>query len=237
MSLLNDITIRRFWSKVSIQDNGCWNYDHGFQWERGYPCFWFEGKTWRAGRFALWLFAGSPPENKPHALHKCNNPQCVNPAHLYWGDEKDNYEDMKKDNPASAHFKAQFQKGHVQFWNGNRVLTEIQVSYIKRLCEAKYTDREIARWYGVAHNVIKNIRLEKTFKYVEPCTIRRFEGNLKKPDPSMAGRRSLNSHDVRDIKKLLKEGRPKNEIAKIYNVCQPTIHKIMLGKRWANVTV
>lgn len=235
MSILDDITLRRFWSKITVSDKGCWNYDHGFNWESGYPCFWHEGKTWRANKWVLNLFCGVPPQGKEMALHKCANSQCVNPAHLYWGDAKDNYDDHKRDNPTAANFKAQFQKGHLQFWNGNRVLSDIHVSYIKRLCEAGYTDRECARWYEVSPDVIKKIRLGKTFKHVEPYILTPCIVNVEKPEPSRSGRRTLNSKNVVEIRKLFAEGISKEEISKKFSVTQTAIHKVVTYQRWVDV--
>lgn len=46
-----------------------------------------------AHRIACEVANGPAPEGKPNALHKCHNPQCCNPSHLYWGDQKDNARD------------------------------------------------------------------------------------------------------------------------------------------------
>jgi len=39
-----------------------------------------------------------PPEGKPMALHRCDNGhlRCVNPKHLYWGDQSDNSKDAHR---------------------------------------------------------------------------------------------------------------------------------------------
>lgn len=44
----------------------------------------------KSHRLALWLAKGSPPPNKPWALHACDNPPCCNPAHLDWGTRLEN---------------------------------------------------------------------------------------------------------------------------------------------------
>lgn len=46
-----------------------------------------------AHRVALWLALGEEPEGR-HALHRCDNPPCVNPAHLRWGTHRQNMDDM-----------------------------------------------------------------------------------------------------------------------------------------------
>lgn len=109
------------------------------------------------------------------------------------------------------------------------------VSYIKALCAAGYGDRECGRWYGVAHNVIKSIRLGKTYTYVHPYIIKQSDYSTKKPDPAKAGKRCLDSHSVLKIRELYSDGVSKSDIAKTFGVCQPTIHKIVNGKRWSNI--
>jgi hypothetical protein len=39
-----------------------------------------------------------PPDDKPMALHRCGNGHlgCVNPNHLYWGDQSDNNRDAHR---------------------------------------------------------------------------------------------------------------------------------------------
>lgn len=39
------------------------------------------------------LAHGPKPSDKDEAAHKCGNPPCVNPTHLYWATFKENQED------------------------------------------------------------------------------------------------------------------------------------------------
>lgn len=82
--------MERFWSKVEKAD-GCWLWvahrDH-----LGYGSFGLNGKVHRAHRVAYMLTAGPIPEGA-HILHSCDNPSCVNPAHLRAGTRSDNMRD------------------------------------------------------------------------------------------------------------------------------------------------
>lgn len=81
-----------FWSKVDIGDvDECWNYKEGKSREYGY--FWIGGGHTSAHRFAYESYYKCKiPEGKL-VLHKCDNPLCCNPKHLYLGTYADNMKD------------------------------------------------------------------------------------------------------------------------------------------------
>lgn len=86
---------QRFWSKVRIGD-GCWEWTastHKF----GYGQLFVEWKArpLQAHRVSWELHFGEIPKGK-HVLHKCDNPLCVRPDHLFLGTHEDNLSDMNR---------------------------------------------------------------------------------------------------------------------------------------------
>jgi len=73
-------------------DNGCWDWSAKRE-KAGYGVIKVNGKQCRASRVSCQLAHGSPPDGKPFALHTCDNSPCINPDHLYWGDQPDNMRD------------------------------------------------------------------------------------------------------------------------------------------------
>jgi hypothetical protein len=66
----------------------------------GVACW--KGRQYAAHRISLMLAVGPPPVGKPQALHHCDNPPCINPEHLYWGDVADNRQDASRRGRASG---------------------------------------------------------------------------------------------------------------------------------------
>ena len=109
-----------------------------------------------AHRVAWWLTHGAVPEGMC-VCHHCDNPGCVNPAHLFLGTPTDNIADMVlKDRQYRP-------KGEN---NSNAKLTEEDVRAIRRE-HATTTQRELARKYGVHNATISLIVRRQIWRSVK----------------------------------------------------------------------
>lgn len=83
----------RFWSKVNIpaDPTACWEWQ-GTKTRKGYGQLGTAGRAQYAHRVSWELHNGTIP-NGLIVCHRCDNPPCVNPTHLFLGSYTDNLKD------------------------------------------------------------------------------------------------------------------------------------------------
>lgn len=74
-------------------NSGCWLWERGIQ-SPGYGCWPIgKGRHKKAHRVAYEIANGTIPRGMV-VCHRCDNPYCVNPDHLFLGSQSDNMKDM-----------------------------------------------------------------------------------------------------------------------------------------------
>jgi hypothetical protein len=149
----------RFWKMVSkpTDENGCWiwkgstrpwGYGHLGSEKGKHP------KMVKAHRAAYTICVGPIPDGM-FVCHHCDNPACVNPAHLFIGTPKDGLHV----HPERA---ARGER------NGAAKLNEHQVIEIRTLyAQGGITFRSLARQYGVCKSTIGYV-IHRYWKHVTP---------------------------------------------------------------------
>jgi len=84
----------RFWYYVIKHDDGCWEWTGGTQ-KPGYGKLGAGGgdNAAYAHRVSWEIHYGPIPEGM-RVLHRCDNPPCTRPDHLFLGTQTDNMKDM-----------------------------------------------------------------------------------------------------------------------------------------------
>ena len=155
MIAISKSDIARFYKKVSFGfgPDSCWVWLGGVNTRTGRGTFWIDGDTRCASRTAYRIYFGEFDDSL-FVCHRCDNPNCVNPAHLFLGTNSDNQKDL-------------YAKGLrcVKGENGpGSKLNNAEAKGIRELYSfANISQRQLAKMYGVTQTSIHNIVNYKTF--------------------------------------------------------------------------
>lgn len=84
-------THQTFLDRIKVSESGCWEWQHNKD-RRGYGQISINGTYWKSHRYAYNYYKGEI--GSLNVLHKCDNPSCCNPDHLFTGNQSENAIDM-----------------------------------------------------------------------------------------------------------------------------------------------
>lgn len=122
----------------------------------GYGVFKILGRFSNASRAAYIAFVGPVPTGMC-VCHRCDNPACVNPDHLWVGTYKDNWADCRS--------KGRETKGTA---NGKAKLNDGDVAAIRSMSANGERQEAIAAMFSIAHGTVSKIVARKLWPHVIP---------------------------------------------------------------------
>jgi len=123
----------------------CWPWQGALS-RDGYGSFSAGGTKLIASRVA-WVFAHGDPDPKLKVCHRCDNPRCVNPAHLFLGTSADNQRDCAEKGRSRL-------TDHRGSRNPGAKLTAEDVLEIRRRRGAGELQATLAKAFGVAESTV-----------------------------------------------------------------------------------
>lgn len=148
-----NVDFPRFWDKVK-KTKTCWIWQ-GAKSPAGYGRFMFGGSTLQAHRLAFELKGGLIPDGQL-VCHKCDNPPCVRPDHLFVGDHFANARDMAAKG-RSARFNGKIGQDHHMARLTSEQVAWVRANVNKTHPGGRNGSGRIARELGVTRATILGI--------------------------------------------------------------------------------
>jgi hypothetical protein len=152
--------MERFWKKVKKTEN-CWEWTAN-KIKHGYGRINFEGRPQLAHRVS-WILSNG---NIPYGFvicHRCDNPSCVRPDHLFIGTMSDNKKDSDSKNRSYRTGKPPIKLGKE---NNMTRFTKDQILEIRSRYASGEDQYSIGRSYSAAQGTISNIVRRKSWKHI-----------------------------------------------------------------------
>ena len=209
--------------------NGCTVWTRGRD-RAGYGSF-SVGKAVVFTHRLAWMIANGPIPEGMMICHKCDNPPCCNPDHLFLGTHDDNTDDKVAKG-------RQIRGSDI----GNSLLTEEQVLEIRRIYGCGEMGQvALGKKFGVTQANINDIVLRHTWTHLpdDGSYAANLGGKITKKDAAKGEshpQAKLTAEDVIQIRKLYAEGgisQPK--LAAQFQIHQAGISRILLRKTWTHV--
>lgn len=148
-------TATRFWPRVQ-KSEGCWLWIGNIGTD-GYGKFWLRGRTTHAHRVAYELTRGPIQIDDPRFVcHRCDNPPCCNPEHLFLGTHRENTDDMIQKGRSTAGERS-----------GNAKLTNDEVRAMRNQHVQGVPIPELAKRFGISATNAHSVVRRRTWRHIE----------------------------------------------------------------------
>jgi hypothetical protein len=156
---LHNADIRRFWSYVDRRGaEECWPWV-GTKDAHGYGIYSVRHRLYKAHR-AAYYFNHGEIDAKLVCCHRCDNPTCVNPAHLWLGTQRQNTQDRDA--------KGRTRTGRLCGENNHGTkLTPENVLWIRGNYKPnELSTRKLAAMFSVSQTKIRQVLARECWKHI-----------------------------------------------------------------------
>lgn len=143
-----------------ITDSGCWEWTRCRD-TKGYGQVCVDYKKWIVSRLAYKIWKG-PLLPKLCILHRCDNPPCFNPDHLFIGTLSDNTRDAIRKGRFINVGRTMFGEAHHQAKLKTSDVLKIREAYQPNKVHAK----TLAQFYGVSVHTIRAIISKRLWSHL-----------------------------------------------------------------------
>lgn len=157
---------QHFWSRLERMDNApnCWEWTGSRKKKLlPYGLLTLNRLSLKAHRVAFAIVTGADVTGKMVA-HRCDNPPCCNPTHLFLTDDEGNNHDRDAKDRWRPQTGPIIRTPSPGERNGNSKLTETQV---REILAAPSGSMQMAADLGISYATLKRIRSRKLWKHVQ----------------------------------------------------------------------
>lgn len=154
METISEKRLAKLINKTKKDEQGCWNWT-GWLNQYGYGRMRLNNKTVFVHRFFYTNFVGEITDGML-VCHRCDNPSCVNPEHLFLGTHDDNMKDMAKKGRGKSGRKPGQKHG----------ICKLTDDLVRKIRADNRYQRLIAKELGVSQTTISNVKLGKIWTHV-----------------------------------------------------------------------
>jgi hypothetical protein len=213
----------RFWLQVKSSSDGCWEFAPNRA-DPSYRKISVDGRYIYAHRYSWTLHNGEVPEGHD-VCHRCDNPKCVRPDHLFIETHRNNMLDAVEKRRIAHGSRV-----------GSSKLVDEDVREMFALRSKGWTCKQISSHIGISEISVNHILNGRNWKHLglsQPDNI----VQLTQARGERMGSAKLSEDQVREIFEMRANGELQRTIAEKFGLSQSHVSTILAGKRWAHVQV
>lgn len=179
--------------------------------------------TLKAYRVSWEIYNASPVPPGLHVCHSCDNPKCVNPAHLFLGTPQDNVADCKS--------KGRQARGERNF--GSKLSEQEALQIISAVFSPERTESysQIGKRFGVSQMCVASIATSNTWSHLPRPSRQAPAFRAKRERVHTA---VMTQADVQILRRLRDQGLSYSKLSEKFSISKSQVWRICKGLSWCS---